>query len=544
MTKSVRLRAWQKSALEKLTSSDKRDFLAVATPGSGKTTFALTAARQHLASFPQAKLVAVVPTQHLKTQWAQAALGFDLHLEPEWAASNGELPTDMHGIITTYQQVAVNADELAKLCKGAFVIFDEIHHAGDDRSWGDSVRKAFTGAQRRISLSGTPFRSDTNSIPFISYNDDVAEPDFEYGYGQALKDNGVVRPVFFPRIDGEMEWTAPDGSYQSASFQDDIGNVKAGQRLRTALSLEGQWLPEVLSQAHRRLMEIRKTHNDAAGLVIAIDQEHARGIGALLERKFGTRVTIATSDDRMASARIAHFTRGSDPWIVAVRMVSEGVDIPRLRVGVFATNTTTDLFFRQAIGRLVRYIRGVGRQPAYMFIPDDTRLRIKAAEIAQHRRHSLKKVEKEEGDIDFDDPTQEEGEKEEKQSLFAPISAVALYDEIHDDSDDDETIDVDANGEDLTIELAPAPVLSVTTTAAGNMTRAQHKGSLRNSNSEIVRELTMLTGMTHAAVNGQLNKLTGIKRITEATVEQLEARMRHGDKWIAKLIKTPDKGAS
>ncbi len=79
------------------------------------------------------------------------------------------------------------------------------------------------------------------------------------------------------------------------------------------------------------------------------------------------------------------------PWIVAVRMVSEGVDIPRLRVGVFATNTTTELFFRQAAGRLVRWTRGMRHQKAFFFIPDDPRLRTFAAQIAEQRRHSLRR---------------------------------------------------------------------------------------------------------------------------------------------------------
>src|SRR5207237_7234135 len=84
---------------------------------------------------------------------------------------------------------------------------------------------------------------------------------------------------------------------------------------------------------------------------------------------------------------------GREPWLVAVRMVSEGVDIPRLRVGVYATTTTTELFFRQAVGRFVRWTRGVPRQRAWLYIPDDPRLRQHAAGVAEQRRHSLRKRE-------------------------------------------------------------------------------------------------------------------------------------------------------
>lgn len=558
MSRSVRLRVWQKQAYERLCASGAPDFLAVATPGAGKTTFALTAARRHLAQHRHANVIVVVPTQHLKTQWSGAALGFDLHLEPEWAAANGRLPTDMHGIVTTYQQVSTNADVLAGLSADAFVVFDEIHHAGDDRSWGDAIRKAFDPAARRLSLSGTPFRSDTNSIPFVNYQDDVAVPDFEYGYGNALADRGVVRPVYFPRINGQMEWTAPDGTYNSASFDDELDNVRAGQRLRTALSLDGEWLPAVLKRANQQLAEIRRTHTNAGGLVIAMDQEHARGIAAILRRRCNVEATVATSDDPMASIRIAHFTRGNDPWIVAVRMVSEGVDIPRLRIGVFATNTTTDLFFRQAIGRLVRYTRGIGAQKSYMFIPDDPRLRVKAAEIAEHRRHSLRKLrrEMEEGDVLAEAlAAMQDAPGDVEQSLFAPISAVALDEaapatttlgalgettDIDVDADTDDA-DADDADESLTIELGPPPILAGGSGSTSTTTRAEHKRELRDDNARLVRELVQLTGMTHAAINGELNRLAGVRRVTEATVVQLERRRQAGEVWIKRLTKsTPE----
>jgi len=183
-----------------------------------------------------------------------------------------------------------------------------------------------------------------------------------------------------------MDWSAPDGSIPSATFDDRLDTARTSQRLRTALSLDGEWLPTVLRSAHARLTEVRREQPDAGGLVIATDQEHARGIAALLRTRFGTSARVVTSDDPLASAGIAEFAAGSDPWLVAVRMVSEGVDIPRLRVGVYATTTSTELFFRQAVGRLVRWTRGVPRQRAWLFIPDDPRLRRHAAGLSELAR--------------------------------------------------------------------------------------------------------------------------------------------------------------
>ena len=528
MTRVVRLRPWQKAALDEFTASPGPDFLAVATPGAGKTTFALTAARYQLGHRP-GRLVVVAPTAHLKLQWARAAAAFSLHLDPTWSPAEGALPADMHGVVTSYQQVASSARLLGRLSRDAFVIFDELHHAADDRAWGAAIREAFDGSSRRLALSGTPFRSDTRAIPFVSYHGDEAVPDYEYGYGDALRDGRVVRPVYFPRTNGHMEWSAPDGRIHSATFDDQLDAERASQRLRTALSLEGEWLPTVLRAAHARLTEVRREQPNAGGLVIATDQEHARGIASMLHQRFGVVARIATSDDPNASSTIASFAEGSEQWLVAVRMVSEGVDIPRLRVGVFATTTTTELFFRQAVGRLVRWTRGVPKQRAWLFIPDDPRLRTHAAQVAEQRRHSLQRaeretVEREEAEALGDD---------EQMSLFAVISAVATSIDVHDD-EFFELVD-EGGAEEVELALAPPPPLAGGLGAGtATLTRKEEKRQLREANAGVARELVRRTRLTHAQVNAELNRLSGVRRVTEATVEQLERRLAAADRWLAK----------
>ena len=548
----IRLRPWQSEALDSFTTKKGRDFLAVATPGAGKTTFALTAAVQDLAEQPGRRLVVVAPTQHLKHQWADAALRFGLHLEPEWSARDGALPVDMHGIVTTYQQVATSARALAPLSRDAFVIFDEIHHAADDRAWGSSVLLAFQDAAQRLSLSGTPFRSDTSAIPFVQYHLDEARADYEYGYGEALADGGVVRPVYFPRINGFMEWTAPDGSVVEATFEDELPRELANQRLRTALSLEGQWLPTVLDQAHERLMDLRRHHAEAGGLIIATDQTHANEIARLMANRHGTTPVVAVSDDPEASRKIAAFGNSDQPWIVAVRMVSEGVDLPRLRVAVFATTTTTELFFRQAVGRVVRWTRGVPRQKSYFFLPDDARLRHFAATLAEQRRHSLRKrAEAEDAGLDPEPELDavDEGD-DEQMSLFAVIGAVSLGEAgggggdveegVFGDDPDGELHDTrDEHGVELVLLPPPLPGGGMPRSAAeGDESGApgpslrQRKIVLRDANADLARELVRSTGWSHPKVNAELNRLSGITRISEATLEQLERRLAVGRKWL------------
>lgn len=553
MARTIRLRPWQKEALERFRTKvgdavpeGGADFLAVATPGAGKTTFALTAARHWLAEQPDARLVVVAPTQHLKTQWASNAAAFDLALEPSWRPGD-TLPADMDGIVTTYQQVASSPVGLAQMAHGGFVILDEVHHAGDDRAWGDSLRIAFTGAAARLSLSGTPFRSDTNPIPFVDYQWEEAVPDYEYGYGDALSDGGVVRPVHFPRIKGHMEWVGADGQFHSHDFDDELDRARANQRLRTALSAEGQWMSSVLEDAHQRLLEVRRTQPDAGGLVICIDVEHARAIADLIERRWRIRPTVATSDDPMASARIGRFARSSDPWIVAVRMVSEGVDIPRLRVGVFATNTTTELFFRQALGRLVRWTRGLRTQRAWLYIPDDPRLRRLADGIAEQRRHSLFKRRRPDDEDGFDSleaaAALDEVGDDEQLSLFQAMSAVATGMEGGDDPDGDDADspeelvwDDDDGDESLEIPLPPLNRRRINgVVPVGNASLAEAKSKLRKDNADLVAHLVAITGRSHREINGELNRLAGVRKVTEATADQLQRRLVAGERWARTL---------
>ncbi len=538
-TRTIRLRKWQKNALDAFATRDGDDFLAVATPGAGKTTFALAASRQDLAAHPGRRLVVVAPTQHLKGQWAAAAERFGLHLDPAWIAGE-PLPADVHGIVTTYQQVAQSALAVADIAAGSFTVLDEMHHAGDERAWGDGVRKAFATAAVRLCLSGTPFRSDSLAIPFVHYDSGgEAEPDIEYGYGPALADGGVVRPVYFPRLGGEMEWIGPDGSAQSASFDDALDPRLASQRLRTALDASGEWLPDALTQAHVQLGEVRQTHPDAGGLVIAMDRDHARGVAKIIRERLGVKAVVVTSDDPDASRRISAFAAGRDPWLVAVRMVSEGVDIPRLRVAVYATTTTTELFFRQAVGRIVRWVPGHGRQPSYMFMPDDPRLRAHAIGIAEERRHFLKTVgDGDEGDGLLDEVlTQRE---DEQMSLFCAVSATPSGEVVVHRTDEHlglfGSLDDDAPDEDgFELQLLDAPHLEVRAPDDRGLTPVQRRRMLRDANALMVRAIAAAAAMTHAQVNGDLNRMSKVRSVSEASADDLERRRHQAAKWLERI---------
>ena len=153
----------------------------------------------------------------------------------------------------------------------------------------------------------------------------------------------------------------------------------------------------MLAAADTRLSEVRRHVPDAGGLVIATDQDSARAYAALLKRITRESPVVVLSDEAGSSKKIADFTAGDKRWMVAVRMVSEGVDVPRLAVGVYATTTSTPLFFAQAVGRFVR-ARSRG-ETASIFLPSVPSLLGYAAELEVARDHVLGRRINDEADI-------------------------------------------------------------------------------------------------------------------------------------------------
>ncbi len=400
------LRAWQSAALTEYFDRSPRDFLAVATPGAGKTTFALTVASELLSRRVVERVTVVAPTEHLKTQWAEAAARVDIPLDPNFSGRTGRTSKDFLGVALTYAGVAANplAHRVRTERFRTLVILDEVHHAGDALSWGEAVREAFDPAKRRLALTGTPFRSDVNPIPFVTYAPGSGDEagvlrsvaDYSYGYGRALADH-VVRPVLFLAYSGQMQWRTRTGDEVAAHLGEPLTKDLTAQALRTALDPAGSWIPSVLAAADRRLTEVRRHVPDAGGLVIATDQDSARAYARTLTEVSGERPVVVLSDERSASKKIAQFSEGDQRWMVAVRMVSEGVDVPRLAVGVYATTTATPLFFAQAVGRFVR-ARNRG-ETASVFLPSVPTLLTFAAEMEAERDHVLGRAVQDDDDL-------------------------------------------------------------------------------------------------------------------------------------------------
>jgi superfamily II DNA or RNA helicase len=508
------LRDWQQTAAAAVHAHEGGSFLASATPAAGKTTFGLSVAHRMLSEGRVARVAVVAPTTHICRQWALDAARYGIDLEPNRPNGAGPEPRDRHGIAVTYATLAAGPKLHRRRCAEAptLLIADEPHHMGELAAWGRSTLAAFERARFRLMLSGTPFRSDNTPIPWVEYDDDgVSRSDFAYGYTDALLD-GVCRPVTFHTYGGEMEWMS-DGRKRSADFSVGLPAVEAARRLRTALDPDGDWVDHVLRDAHGELVGLRAgTHPDAGGLVVAIDKEHAEKLAARLARIAGEPPAIVTSDAADASERIQRFAAGSGSWLVSVLMVSEGVDIPRLRVGVYATTARTELFFRQVVGRFIRRTPSPREQMSHLFLPSDPTLKALAAQIEEERNHALALEA-------AGDEVAERAERTEPEDAFRALWSSARR--------DDEVLQTTQPGEALQLfaEAAPAPsaaLAAFTTTEPEPESAHERRERLRDERRALVAVVARATGEEHRAINARVNREVGAASVAKSTVDQLE----------------------
>jgi len=537
----------------KYLAAKPRDFLAVATPGAGKTTFALRIAAELITEGTVDRITIVVPTEHLKVQWAAAAARIGIAIDPKFSNSSAQTSSEYHGVAVTYAQVASHPSRHRVRTENykTLVIFDEIHHGGDAKSWGEAIREAFDDATRRLSLTGTPFRSDDSPIPFVPYEPDAnglmrSKADHTYGYADALAD-GVVRPVMFMAYSGEARWRDSAGEEHAARLGEPLTAEQTARAWRTALNPAGEWMPAVITAADTLLNRLRQHVPDAGGMIIATDQTAARAYADLLLKITGEAPTVVLSDDPGSSDRISAYSAATSKWLVAVRMVSEGVDVPRLSVGVYATSASTPLFFAQAIGRFVRSRRP--GETATIFLPSVPNLLQLASELEEHRNHVLGKPHREsQGDedpLDAELAAQAKDEKSELENGFESLGAEAELDQVIFDGSSfgtatpagsDEEADylgipglLDAGqmrellsrrqDEQLQKRTASGDVPAVASTTHGQLRE------LRRELNALVSALHHRSAKPHGWIHNELRRRCGGPPVAAATRDQLQSRI-------------------
>jgi superfamily II DNA or RNA helicase len=517
------LRAWQRDALERLHGWRDGPFLISAAPGAGKTRPALELARRLLAAGEVSRVAVLCPTTPLTRQWASAGAQLGVQLQPD---APGPLPPrDFHGVAVTYARVASDPKGWrAKVAPDTLVIVDEAHHLGEELAWGTGFQMAFAAAPRWLLLSGTPFRSDATPIPGVSYDTEgVAEPDVSYTYAEAVAE-GICRPVAFVTFDGTLSWRSGDDVIES-SFETVLTVREASRRYRTAISTElPDGLPRILREADTKLSELRAAgHRDAGGLAVAADATHARKIAKLLGDATGKAPVVVLHTETRAAQKLAAFRESREPWIVAVNMVSEGVDIPRLRVGVYATAAKTPMIFRQIVGRFVRTIPGRPPEPSWVYLPAEPVLRAHAAQVETELRHALRQREQDEG---LDEPRERLASEPSPALEFVPLSAEVAP--------------------QMTL-FGPAPAVAKSKTVTlpppepAPVAAFERRTQLREERRRLVADLAARSRSSHREVNAWINREVGVTRVESASIEQLQ---RSIDKLVSALTRQSRRAAS
>lgn len=520
---------WQSAAQAGYLSGMKKDHLLVAVPGAGKTFWAMHTARELLRAGRIHRIAIVAPTTHVKRQWSKTAHEVGLNIESDYRNSDGAWPADADGVSMTYSQMfeqhSLHRRNIAR--RPTLVILDEVHHLQSAASWGQAALEAFDMAAYRMHLSGTPWNKD-GYIPWITYDEnELAVADFSYSYQESLTD-GVNCDVFFPKLGGRAEWEF-DGKIHSHTFEEKLTGSDQARLLTTILDVaQSDFTDLAFQQADAELTTIRQmpSQSRAGGLIIAKDINHAYAIADAL---FGNRSCVVTSDDPYSGRRIQEFAKSTERWLISVRQVSEGVDIPRLRVLIYATNITERLFFRQAVGRVIRG----PEPPAAVFLPADPRLLKHAAEIREERLEALRKH----------NPPQS-GDGERQPSTFLPRSGETFPDGvIHAEGDVITQAELEraaaalrAEGSTPTMEwttivakvlrrqahATPSP--SQAPPAADSPLQTERKEASRRIQNSLVNSYCYRTGASFAAINAQLNEAVGIRELRQATEDQLLKR--------------------
>lgn len=382
--------------------------------------------------------------------------------------------------------------------------------------------------------------------------------DYTYGYAEALRDS-VVRPVLFMNYGGPMRWRTKSGEEVEANLSEALTKDLTAHAWRTALDPKGEWIPAVLGAADTRLSEVRRHIPDAGGLVIATNQTTARAYARTLESITGERHALVLSDTPGSSKRIEDFANSTERWMVAVRMVSEGVDVPRLAVGVYATATSTPLFFAQAVGRFVRTRRR--GEIASVFLPTVPIILAHATMLERQRDHILGNPKHGENELWnpeqalLDEANRRRSTPDELEGQFEALGSSAHFDHVLFDAQQF-GLHAQPTSEDEREYLGLPGVLEpeqISVLLAERQRRhlARHQRrerrervapevslyrvleSKRRELNSLVSQFARSFGRPHSHVHADLRRQAGGPPLAKATTEQVDARIRLVKQWFS-----------
>jgi superfamily II DNA or RNA helicase len=418
---NIQLRPWQSEAITKALSwlldpAGGKRFLINAAPGAGKTLCASAIAQQLLSKGEIDRVIVIAPRAEVVNQWADDFRRVTGRFMTKVTGRDQDVASMGLDVCATWAAVQGLQDALQAVCQAqrTLVICDEHHHAAVEAAWGDSADSAFHAARFVLVLTGTPIRSDGSQSVWLAYDDHgaITHPEagtFTLTYGQAV-DLAYCRPVTFHRHQARFTVDLKDGNVlqvagdRPADLPADLKRIGGLQRAldfyRLACTpqfekdgvtpLATGYQATMAAWAGAKLDELRNRMPDAGGLVIAPSIEMAEYMVEVIEKIEGERPVLVHSQLPNAESRIRAFRNTDKRWLVSVAMVSEGVDIPRLRLLVYLPSALTELAFRQAIGRVVRTAGPSDDTRAYVVMPAFDTFEHYARRVEEEMPHSTR----------------------------------------------------------------------------------------------------------------------------------------------------------
>ena len=387
-------------------------FMLHAFPGSGKTKAALILGALLKEQGFIEKIIVNVPSLFLKDQMEKEARKLGLMLNKKKIFVEG-----FDGLVTTYASIGykskdtdslINAQIINDICKRSkvLVIADECHHLSQEKRWGEAFELAYGNSVARLMTSGTPFRTDRGRLPWVRYSNnelDLSQPHaYSYPYGItkwntkycALGDQ-VVRDVVIRSWNSDVNFTLKEERGGEIINEQEFNNkltdnideiyadvydpateerIEDNSRLRKLIKTARrsacnecgtdrhpfgtEFIRKILIAANEQLDECRRSHEWAGGLIVCDNIEHANAIAVALKHWTNEDSIVVHTESGNSKRAIEGFKDAKNKkrikWLTSVGQVSEGVDIPHLRVGVYLTTTQSHLRWLQILGRVLR----------------------------------------------------------------------------------------------------------------------------------------------------------------------------------------------
>ena len=419
---NLRLRVWQQEAFDQCihsyTVEKNKSFLINAAPGAGKTKCSIAIAKKLIDLGEIEKVIVVAPMNTVVENWADDFYDIVGEEMSKITTEDSDFSEGDH-YCATWQGIKGSIGIFQELCNQRKCLFigDEVHHAALEKSWGLDSAKAFKNSKYDLTLSGTPVRSDGEKVAFQTYEGvellHNADSSYVYSYGRAV-DEGICRPVKFIPHEGKfsVKYSDDEEIFKVSGGKDTIIPADFKKKIKSVpgfknatdfyfLTQKPQYLSDkvtpdikqsfqasLLREADEYLEIARQRLPNAAALVIAPTIKMAAYMKKLIKMMFDEDAVIVHNEVADSQRKIKIFRKPNNKkkWIVSVQMISEGVDIPRLRLLVHLPKAKTELSFRQALGRIVRSIDPPhDKSFAYVIMP-------KLRDFERHSRNILREM--------------------------------------------------------------------------------------------------------------------------------------------------------